>query len=482
MLFQTEKATLKPSRIIANVYDAMFLSGAVLGFGSALLFAGSLDKISKACLTTTGMAGLICYTANCKASEKVRKVDKAIEQVQWESLKYLLKEEEQVYQLQAEVEGAARKVDLIINKSNPWEWGWWSKRAGVEANMPPLQDLTREPVEQPVAGEPQPMSDTEFIGFEQEAPNLAKVLADDMKNTLIVGVPGSGKGLLVSNALGYVQARGDTTVFYLDPKNDPKETGYFKGRVNRCYRLKDGVVRSGADQVEEWVRQCLEDYEGFDAKGGRKLLVIDELTAVMKKLNSLGKKSVDWLEEKISTYAASGDSEGITLWGIGQNAHNTGTGMDGGTKSQLTPIALISVKQLPASQSLQKADFIPSDKKLGSDEIKTICKQSEIGRAIFHGGLNQWFPMPVLPNPSGYDRDNRKFVETESPEAEVQTTVIDKPVKSLTQIEAEMKAWMQSLDELPSPTDVRTKYQAISGVKLNDAQLKELLRELGLVE
>jgi hypothetical protein len=344
--------------------------------------------------------------------------------------------------------------------------------------MPPLQDLTAESVEQSIA--PITSANTDFVTFEQEVPDLVRTLADDMKNTLIVGVPGSGKGLFVSNALGHVQSRGDTTIFYVDPKNDPKETGYFKGRVNYCYRLPKGVVRSSADEVFAWLEQCLADYEAFDAKGQRKLLVIDELTACMKKLNSIGKKAVDWLEEKISTYAASGDSEGITIWGIGQNAHNTGTGMDGGTKSQLTPIAIISVKQLPASQSLQKADFIPSDKKLNSDDIKGICQGSEIGRAIFHGGLNQWFPMPVLPNPSGYDRDNRKQIEVESQDKAVQTVVLDKPVKPLSQIEEEMIEWMQSLDELPSPEQVKAQWEQLSGKALTSSQLKAILKGLGL--
>jgi hypothetical protein len=30
---------------------------------------------------------------------------------------------------------------------------------------------------------------------------------------------------------------------------------------------------------------------------------------------------------------------------------------------------------------------------------------------IFHGGLNEWIPMPELPNFSGYNRDKRSFVE-----------------------------------------------------------------------
>jgi hypothetical protein len=492
MLFQTEKAALKPNKIITTVYDAMFLSSAVLGFGSALLFAGSLDKVSKALLSSTGLAGMACYTINCKASEKVRKVDAALNTVQWESMKYSLKEEEEIYKLNAEIQGATRKVDLIINKADPWAWAHWAKEAKVVENMPPLQDLTNERVEQPVPVEHRTI-ETQEISFEQEMPDLAKQLADDMKNTLIVGVPGSGKGLLASNALQHVQDRGDTTVFYVDPKNDSKETGYFTGRVNHLFRLPGGIIKAQAVDVYLWLNQCFQAYENFNPGNGRKLLVLDELTSLIRKLANVPAKVTgtvkgsDWLEEQIITYAAAGDSAGATLWGIAQNGHNTGVGMDGGAKSQLTPIALISIKQLPASQALLKADFVPQDHKLSSNEIKRICEQSPIGRAIFHGGLNEWYPMPVLPNPSGYDRDNRRVVEqpTTTPAPTVQTTVVeniptDSNHPSINGVHDQMVAWMQSLETFPNAKEVKDKWESLTGQEMSIKALKAMLIALGL--
>ena len=492
MLFQTHKAALNPQNLIASAYDAMFLTSAVVGFSSALLFAGSLDKLAKALLTTTGVAGMACYTINVKLNEKPRKFSKAMEEAQLDAMKFTLSEEEEIFQLQAEMQGATRKVEEIINKSNPWEWGYWADKAKVVPNMPPIQELTGEPVEQPTIQQHRTVQ-TQDITFEQELPDLAKQLADDMKNTLIVGVPGSGKGLLVSNALQHVQDRGDTTVFYIDPKNDQKETGYFTGRVNSLFRLPGGIIKTPAIDVYFWLLSCFEAYENFDAGNGRKLLVLDEITSLMMKLGNVPAKITgtvkgsDWLTEQIVTYAAAGDSAGASIWGIGQNGHNTGVGMDGGAKSQLTPIALISIKQLSASQSLLKADFVPQDHKLGSNEIKRICEQSPIGRAIFHGGLNEWYPMPILPNPSGYDRDNRRSVEKpkESTKSTVKTEVIDtapKPTLSLESIEADMMAWVQSLDELPSPKQVKDKWESLARCELSVAALKRLLSVLGLVE
>jgi hypothetical protein len=289
--------------------------------------------------------------------------------------------------------------------------------------------------------------------------------------------------------LGFVQARGDTTVFYLDPKNDEKETGYFEGRVNRLYRLDDGIVDSSPEQTKEWLEKCLSDYESFKvtADKPRKLIVVDELTALMEALEELGSKDLKWFKRKINTYVASGDSRGITFWGIAQNGHNTGVGMDGGEKSQLTPIALISVKQLSASQGLQRADFIPSDKKLSSDEIKEICSQSEIGRAIFHGGLNQWFPMPTLPNPSGYDRDSRTFVKeqptnTESDRSNTPNRSLEKPEEQDIQLSdqwyQDLQFWAISLVREPTPQELAQKFLELTGYELVSEGLQELLGEV----
>lgn len=483
MLFQFERSTFKRTKILASVYDAMFLSSTVLGFGIPLLLSSSLDRIPKAALTSLGMSGAISYTIASKIHERIRKVDNCAASAQFKAAKAQLTEDEQVAQLEAAIEGSTRKVELILNKSQPWAWAWWAKRAGVEANMPPLQDLTQETVEQPVAREP--VVDTNFVSFEKEPPDLVRQVAEDLRNTLIVGVPGSGKGLFISNCIGSVQQRGDTTVFYIDPKNDEKETGYFAGRVNKLYRLPKGIVESSPGEIAPWLSDCLNDYESFKVTSNkpRKLLIIDEMTALMESMEELGAKHLKWFKRKINTYVASGDSRGITFWGIAQNGHNTGVGMDGGEKSQLTPIALIYEKQVTASQGLQRADFIPGDQKLNSSEIKAICQQSSIGRAIFHGGLNQWFPMPVLPNPSGYDRDSRKFIkQSSSTSSNVETTFVSKPIKTLDQVMDAMMEWMQSLEELPTPNQVREQWEELSGKPLNDAQLVLILKQLGLEE
>jgi hypothetical protein len=244
-------------------------------------------------------------------------------------------------------------------------------------------------------------------------PDLAGKLADDLKNTLIVGVPGAGKGVFVSNALQIVkQTRNNVTVFYLDPKNDPKESGYFAtGRVDKLYQLN--ILESTPREVFDWLQKSFADYEAFDTNGvGYKLLVVDDLVSLTASLKQV-EGGLSYLATKLSHYSSAGPSRGFVIWCISQNAHLKGLGLDGGTMSIFTPIFLISALNIPASTALLRVGMVPSDKKLSSNDIQAICQKSTIGRAIYHGGLNTWYPMPILTNYSGYDRDNLRFVGDE---------------------------------------------------------------------
>ena len=261
--------------------------------------------------------------------------------------------------------------------------------------------------------------ETELVEFKTETPNLPSLLAQSLKLTLIVGVPGSGKGIFVSNALEAVRKHHhNTTIFYIDPKNDAKETAYFSGRVDKLFR-KD-LMTTTPEEAAEWVTNCLTEYDRFDCGNGRKLLVFDELNLTLKTLKGVktdkGEQSpLEWLKMKLTGYSSSGDSRGIVLWGISQNAHVSGLGMDGGDRTMFIPIFIVDARNISASEGILKAQMIPSDKRLNSVEIQQLCSKSEIGRAIYFGGNNEWYPMPKLENYSGFDRDSRKFLDGFAP-------------------------------------------------------------------
>ena len=222
---------------------------------------------------------------------------------------------------------------------------------------------------------------TNSINFAQEIPDLAKKMAEDLKNSLIIGVPGVGKDYFVSNALEWVRKlHPNCTIFFIDPKNDPKETGYFQGRVDKLFRLN--ICENSPQEVYKWIQKCFDAYDNFDAGTGLKLLVFNEIAATNKTLANV-KGALNWLTSKMVGYSSSGDSRGIKIWGISQNAHNSGIGFDGGEKSIFTPFVIVSESQLSASEQVLRAQITPNDKRLKSDEIKMLCQKSPVGRCHF---------------------------------------------------------------------------------------------------
>jgi hypothetical protein len=312
---------------------------------------------------------------------------------------------------------------------------------------PPSDSQISSPKQLPISTPILERTSTQLITFDEQVPNLPSEFARSLKNSLIVGVPGAGKGIFVTNALEYIKqdnklrsrhnggeppvgaaspkglvcrkenlpgnfspqgAAHQVTIFYIDPKNDPNETKYFSGRVDYLFR-QDLMICDAADAYK-WLQNCIQKFDEFDAGLGYKLLVFDELNLVTKTLKRI-EGGLGWLEGKLTGYSSSGSSRGIVLWGISQNAHTKGLGFDGGTRSIFIPVFLISADNLSASEGILRATMIPSDKKLSTAQIKSLCDKSPVGRAIFYGGLNEWFPMPKLTNYSGFDRDSRQFID-----------------------------------------------------------------------
>ncbi|MFB8788640.1 MAG: hypothetical protein U7123_07255 [Potamolinea sp.] len=231
-------------------------------------------------------------------------------------------------------------------------------------------------------------------------------MAADVCDHLIVGIPGAGKGVLVSNALEEIKKRSpNIKIFYLDPKGDEKETGYFTGR---CDVLKRAKARTMAPaDAAKWFKQCIKE---FEALPGDKLLVFDEATNISGKFKSLGGSELRWFQDVLRGFISCGDSEGLRVWIVCQNPHTEALGFDGGLRSQFTPIAIVAAKNLAAYGALISTKFIPQNQKLDSDQIEALSQESPVGRCFYHGGVNQWFPLPELTNFSGFSRDSRQHI------------------------------------------------------------------------
>ncbi|BCL39828.1 hypothetical protein [Nostoc sp. MS1] len=231
-------------------------------------------------------------------------------------------------------------------------------------------------------------------------------IAKKVTNMLWVGVPGSGKGITISNAIDAIKrSHRGIHIFYIDPKGDEKETGYFKGRVDTLKRAK--ILEMSPAEAVKWVKDCFAEFQLIT---GDKLIILDEGTAVCSKFKNT-KNEIGWLKDKIVSYCSCGDSSGWHFWIVVQNPHTDDLGISGGLRSQLTSVALVHPYNVPAYNAMIATQLIPGDRKITSTQVMEIAAQSPVGRAVYYGGVNEWFPMQLLQNFSGYDRDNKRFLD-----------------------------------------------------------------------
>ncbi|MEH1899420.1 MAG: hypothetical protein V7K94_29805 [Nostoc sp.] len=181
-------------------------------------------------------------------------------------------------------------------------------------------------------------------------------IAKKVTNMLWVGVPGSGKGITISNAIDAIKRlHPGIHIFYIDPKGDEKEIGYFKGRVDTFKRAK--ILEMSPVEAVKWVKQCFTEFQNIS---GSKLIILDEGTAVCSKFKNT-KGEIGWLKDKIISYCSCGDSSGWHFWIVVQNPHTDDLGISGGLRSQLTSVALVHPDNVPAYNAMIATQLIPSN-------------------------------------------------------------------------------------------------------------------------
>jgi hypothetical protein len=99
--------------------------------------------------------------------------------------------------------------------------------------------------------------------------SVAEDLAQPVQNSLIIGKPGSGKGMLLANALRAVQAQEpQRQIYVIDPKADPLEQPYWQGCD--CVASKACAELMPLD-IWDWVAELyprVSTHPGAKAAGG----------------------------------------------------------------------------------------------------------------------------------------------------------------------------------------------------------------------
>ncbi len=239
----------------------------------------------------------------------------------------------------------------------------------------------------------------------QEFDVMGEMVGKAIKNQLIVGIQGAGKGIVISNAIAAVQKyHPNRKIFVIDPKGKAEESGYWEGRTDYLERAK--IIEMEPHEVVAWVKGCFDLYMKVP---GECLLFLDEGTAVASSFKST-RGAMAWLKNKIAHFVSLGDGDGRNFWMAVQNGDTSDLGISGGMRSQLNPYVIINPQQMSAYESVINLELLPKDKKPTSEAIKEIAKRSPVGRALYHGAINEWLPMPKMENYSGFDRDSRTFI------------------------------------------------------------------------
>ena len=270
----------------------------------------------------------------------------------------------------------------------------------------------------------------------------------------VVGVPGAGKGMFVSNLLRLArQHHPHLHIFVMEGKGDAKEAGYWQG-VADDIRSIEGLGASPVSIVA-WINGCLEDFKAIE---GPKLLVFDEVTYLYKVWQTTEKESFeDYVQYKIGL-SSMGDSLQNYIWEIGQVSNAKDLGVTAGIRSLFKPIAIVSNHDRRAANALLGTKFVPLPED-GRKAVMQMCDRSDCGRAVYDYVNDCWQPMPQLPNLSGFDRDTRSFSQ-ESPAPEAPETT-----------QPDIRADLERLLSVDSPEPAReVKQFGLSAEQISEVQ------------
>ncbi len=239
-------------------------------------------------------------------------------------------------------------------------------------------------------------------------------MVERITNTIVIGIPGSGKGILISNAIREAKRKHPKIrIFVLDPKADPKEAGYWEG----CDVVKSyGCMDAKPSSVAAWAEAAFDEYAIYAQKHDRTLLIVDEGTMLGNKLQQ-AKSTL--LVDKLTSYTSGGDSAGRNVWFMMQSPYVGGASLNLSTTSQMTSIVIAFSENIGAIAQWKSAKIFKS---LSLDEVSELIEKSTTGRAIYYGKTGRWYMMPKLTNYSGYDRDQREYLPDFNPQTDINET------------------------------------------------------------
>ena len=395
-------------------------SGLVIGFALAFLPIAKAAPVRLTLMTTLAGAGLVAVAAH-ELDELQDDIDEAKQQ----------KDRDRQLRLFADTEAKNKvaETNLLkhgyeLDKSLPEELRQAIAPATPPTNPEPNDRAAFDAAVAAVENKPQkqltqwlepdqlldrPTTDPTTTAIAPSHPptdftSTMEQIAQRLVSMTVVGVPGAGKGMFVSNLLRLVRRHHPQLhIFVMEGKGDAKEAGYWQG-VADDVRSIQGLDESPVNIVA-WINGCLEDFKAIE---GPKLLIFDEVTYLYKVWQTTEKESFeDYIQYKIGL-SSMGDSLQNYIWEIGQVSNAKDLGVTAGIRSLFKPIAIVSNHDRRAANALLGTKFVPLPED-GKKAVLSMCDRSSCGRAVYDYVNDCWQPMPQLTNLSGFDRDTRSF-------------------------------------------------------------------------
>lgn len=212
--------------------------------------------------------------------------------------------------------------------------------------------------------------------------DLARDLALQLKSAIIVGQPGSGKGLAVAHAIRHLKVhRPEVSIWIVDPKADPNEQAYW----NPADRLCSAPLPEFPTQVdiERFQGQVTEFITAFKSAPAPKLLVFDEALAVKESMEKWFKGIMAGFNHLCST----GRSRGVYGWLISQTPNATDFGISGGARNVYRRVLLLSADDL--GLIVNRSTFFSG---------VPFQEQLEVTGRVFYDSLgSRWAVLPHYP-------------------------------------------------------------------------------------
>ena len=246
--------------------------------------------------------------------------------------------------------------------------------------------------------------------------DVPKYIVDNIYSYAVISPSGGGKGMLVSHvAREYKKRYPNRPVVLIDPKDDPKEKGYWEGVVDIWHR--GNFRKMEIAEKSDWLNEGLDIIRGV---AGEHLAIMDEATMTFGFANRCDRALANRLIDYITSTASGGNSSDEFLFLLGHSGNLGDYGISGNQMSSFRKIYIAPDSNEDSIIQLGSTNFAGG--KFGEDfvkQIKDIASLSEVNRAVYVGTKNQWFPMAKLDNFSGYNRDERKFLQTQPEEKTV---------------------------------------------------------------